>query len=708
MQFKSSILFLLFLLMFTSGYAKTVDETTARKVAVNFFRTVGADVTDLSIASTATENINGIPVPCYYIFNTQTAFVIVAASNATSPILAYSTQRPFNTAITNETINFWLGAYSANIATLIKQHVTASKQTAAKWNLLREGTFVAAKTTATVPLLTTQWAQYPVYNNYCPYDQLYKAYTVAGCVSTAMAQVMNFWKWPSTGCGSHAYTHTLYGPLSVNFSQSKYDWTAMNNGAAIPDQAIAKLMYDAGESVNTDFGLHGSIGFAVPLEFSTSNVAAYSLKTYFHYKSTLKPLWRGDSQFTPDFSDDQWMSMIRNEIDHGRPVLYGGYAHYTIPHCWVCDGYDNNDLFHFNWGWAGSYDGYFTLADGGGYNTQQHMVIGIEPDPYPDLKGDIQLQAPLISTSSPSKYGQPFSISTTIVNKSAATFNGDFCARIFDSSGAMSGTVQTITGLSIAPGDSTAPLTFSTTGMYNLYAGFYTTQVLYRPSGSTDWQPVANNGNIINYDIRGIANDTDLLIYRTFELSTDSLTHGKPATITAWVANIGRTRFTSNLDLSLYDLTTGAKVYTIGNLKDQLFNIYTPYQLTFADSELRVMPGKYMMMLTHQYCDSGNYFVTGTAWQPNPVIVTVGGIKDYNSNQVYIYPNPAKDIIYIDPYYNHLHELRIIDIRGAEMMKMTNITPDKTITVSVKDFPTGVYFVQCRSSLGVTVQKILR
>ena len=31
-------------------------------------------------------------------------------------------------------------------------------------------------------------------------------------------------------------------------------------------------------------------------------------------------------------------------------------------HAFICDGYDDNGLFHFNWGWSGSHNGFFAMS----------------------------------------------------------------------------------------------------------------------------------------------------------------------------------------------------------------------------------------------------------------------------------------------------------------------------------------------------------
>ena len=70
--------------------------------------------------------------------------------------------------------------------------------------------------------------------------------------------------------------------------------------------------------------------------------------------------------------------------------MYGG-ASDEGGHSFICDGYNSMNYFHFNWGWSGVGDGYFTLSNlkpgsggaGGGsydFSEDQDVLIGIEPD----------------------------------------------------------------------------------------------------------------------------------------------------------------------------------------------------------------------------------------------------------------------------------------------------------------------------------------
>ena len=64
--------------------------------------------------------------------------------------------------------------------------------------------------------------------------------------------------------------------------------------------------------------------------------------------------------FRDDYNDATWIQMLKTDLDNGRPIQYAGFGQ-GGGHTWVCDGYDNDNNFHMNWGWGGTYDGYYSL-----------------------------------------------------------------------------------------------------------------------------------------------------------------------------------------------------------------------------------------------------------------------------------------------------------------------------------------------------------
>lgn len=228
-----------------------------------------------------------------------------------------------------------------------------------------------------VVLKTANWGQGKPFNNDCPEN------SAAGCVATAMSIVMRYHNWPLQGEGSHEYTwygHNGIVTLSVNFGQAVYDWENMpldyENYTEEQGKAVAQLMYHAGISVDMYYGYSAS--------GASLTAVKPALTDYFRY-SARSLILEADN-----YTQEEWLYRLKQEIDEGRPLLYAGTSEETQSgHAFVVDGYQG-DLLHINWGWNGFYNGFFALGyltpgDGmGGYNSDQVAIVNIKPEAEDD------------------------------------------------------------------------------------------------------------------------------------------------------------------------------------------------------------------------------------------------------------------------------------------------------------------------------------
>ena len=218
------------------------------------------------------------------------------------------------------------------------------------------------------PLIKTQWNQYKPYYNLCP--SINGERCITGCVATAMAQVMNYWKWPEHGYGSVTYTDEGCGQtLSQDFSQNYYDWHNMipsyvnNNYTSAQALAVATLMRDCGYAVHMHY---------TPKE-SAAGVSARTMHNYFHYSA------KATDRYDGNYSEDMWHEFIRQDLMAKHPILYSGQKK-EEGHQFILDGYDNAGYYHVNWGWGGYQDGWFMLTNLNGYNSHQYMINHLVPE----------------------------------------------------------------------------------------------------------------------------------------------------------------------------------------------------------------------------------------------------------------------------------------------------------------------------------------
>jgi hypothetical protein len=305
-----------------------------------------------------------------YVYNFENSgFVVISGDYSCSPILAYSSEGSFKNDAA-PACKAWLQNYSEQIAAKKKNKSLAINP---EWNALFDLNQEAnnKKTTKSVaPLITTKWDQGQYYNYMCPaYPTGPDGKCVTGCVATAMAQIMRYYNYPDQGLGSHSYSHPYFGNIYANFAATTYDWTNMGVYANnLNKAAIGTLIFHCGVSVDMDYSPNES--------GAQSENAALALQNFFHYRNTI------ESVNKHDYSEYDWIALLKENLDEQHPVLYSGSGS-GGGHAWVCDGYDNNDRFHMNWGWSGSDNGYFmvSLLVAGGYDftSYQSAIVNIMP-----------------------------------------------------------------------------------------------------------------------------------------------------------------------------------------------------------------------------------------------------------------------------------------------------------------------------------------
>lgn len=336
------------------------------------FRSVGNAQLSLSpaIAAHAKSRNGATETPAYYIINIegQKGFVVVSGDDRFTPVLGYSS----TDNVTAETqlpdgLQYWLSFLSAEMDAAI----SAGYQPQAK------APATNAYTTSIEPLITTKWNQAEPFNKKIPNY-------ATGCVATGTAQVMNYWKYPEHGVGTH--TNGYFPQYSADFANTTYDWANMKDeyggkyDTAAQVDAVATLMYHLG--VATD------MRWARPDEGSgTPNMyAGYALINFFSYNKNLYAEQRDC------LSLGAWKALIIEQLQTGHPLCYAGMTGGPgAGHFFVLDGYDaDTGRFHFNWGWSGAYDGYYSItalepgtggigAGTGSYNYDQQMFVNVQP-----------------------------------------------------------------------------------------------------------------------------------------------------------------------------------------------------------------------------------------------------------------------------------------------------------------------------------------
>lgn len=371
-----------FLAIGLSVNAKPVSEQEARQKALSFVsERMNSNLSVVLSHSAAAKRIKQKDTfTPYYIYKVgqNESFVIVAGDDRAGDILGYgdlNVSEGVAEAMPDNMVSF-LNAIEEEIVYLVDNDLTAYDVKAAA---AAAGRRLPARIDA---LCKSRWGQDNPYNLYTPTVNGQK--TPSGCVATAMAQVMYFHKWPQEPTAPiSGYTMRSSGKTLDDLPAITFDWQNMTNtynsqSSLASRQAVGRLMQYCGWAVNMNYAPGGSGAYTMYLPYIMNESFGYAQG--------------GKYADREDYNIEEWENLIYNELSNQRPIVYTGYTAAMEGHAFVCDGYDGDGKYHINWGWNGSYDGFFRLSllNAGGTGTggsttsytfscSQGAVIGIGP-----------------------------------------------------------------------------------------------------------------------------------------------------------------------------------------------------------------------------------------------------------------------------------------------------------------------------------------
>lgn len=300
----------------------------------------------------------------FYVFNAEdgSAFVIVAGDDRATDVLAYGSH-----ALDMKTVpcnmQWLLNQYKRQL-TFLREHPEMSvSKTAAR-----------SATVPVSPLVSCTWNQRSPFYNQCPTSG--SQHCLTGCIATAMAQVMYYWKFPAEAPAMDAYTSEVNGMAVGALPGGVLDWDNMldvytSSATTQQRDAVAMLMRYCGQSCHMGYGTSASGAY------SDDELAGMKL---FGYNAEATLLSRDD------YSAEQWAGMIEAQLTAGCPILYGGVdPDKGMGHGFVVDGCGGG-MYHVNWGYSGSGDGYFVLdafsTMGYTFYSGQEMLYQVYPTGY--------------------------------------------------------------------------------------------------------------------------------------------------------------------------------------------------------------------------------------------------------------------------------------------------------------------------------------
>lgn len=225
------------------------------------------------------------------------------------------------------------------------------------------------------PMLSTRWGQNAPYHNDCPTAPGKSVHCKTGCVATAMAQVMRYYRYPDQGKGTVNYSYQddagQLQAIEADLGKSSYSWDLMRDSylptdsrTAAEQEAVARLMADCGAAVQMDYGQYDSGAFDMDVPQAMVN--------HFGYDPAIVHMSAYE-----EFSDSLWFCTLYEQLSAGMPVLYGGVTESYGAHSFVVDGYNAEGKFHVVYGLGGG-DSFYDLKQIP-YRYGRSMTINIRP-----------------------------------------------------------------------------------------------------------------------------------------------------------------------------------------------------------------------------------------------------------------------------------------------------------------------------------------
>lgn len=731
---RAFLLFILLALVVPGASGKTRTRNEALLSARSFLQreqpSVAArslsEATSFTIAYTCTDSSRSSDNALYYIVNTgnNNGFVIVSGDDRAKEILGYSDGGSFSQQHLPDNFRTWLGIYEQELkalALLPEGDPSVSSATTARVKTQTMATNAFA--TSIEPLLADiAWDQAEPYNILCPYKD--SAQCVTGCAATAMAQVMKYHQWPNTGTGSKTYKpDRLDDSLTVDFSSATYDWAHMRSvydstSTAEEDTAVATLLYHCGVAVEMDYGVESS--------GAQRNYVPGVLSTHFGYDKNIQIYHH------PYFTNAQWVDKLKTEFNASRPVIYSGSLAIGGGHMFVCDGYDSDDLFHFNWGWGGWFNGYFELSSmypltpgstgiNGGFTVWQSAITGIQKPTDASVK-NYQMYLSYTPTVEKERIAREstFKLLFGYDNGGGNNFEGDIRLGLYKEDSLVSiikeykdvyarynAVIKNMRDSSLSiPSD--------------VPDGTYQLCLTYKANDQDKWTLFTNLiGNpswldvtVAPTSIRITTPDYYPELQITQPISvTDSLFYSNIITLSATIQNQGET-FSSFLHFRIHSLE-GAEVDTSQYFGHDIYTIESGVTRSVEiTDQITLPPGNYLLDLWYDFNNNLDYpgmtLLTPTAINSLPVtiynLLSVEG--EYTGMKPVITTNTHTGICTVQSE-SPVTLLQIFDLSGKPLLQVMPKTSG-TIPVDISSLSKGLYLIRIETEEGIFTEKLFK
>ncbi len=356
------------LLLGLQAQANPISRREARQVAQQF----------VGINDATTDNVSNAP---YYIFSRGAGkgYVIASGDDETAPIVGYTDQGDYDPAHLPDGLKNLLASWTKKVEALQQTQKTRTRKVARRSvaQRLQVPTYKSTWTDVQ-PLVKTHWSQGYPYNMLAPHRSDNGQQALSGCEATAASQIVYYFRRDNPDTLLYA-TPTynegwFHAPVTMSLPAGtpvRYDLMKLSGtGSLQQDSAVAVLMYAVGTCAHLGYGYQDGTATA-----GNTDKMGESISGQFALANDYVGKW--------NYSQQGWENLIYSNVRSGRPLLYSGANDSQGGHAVVLDGYQaSTGLYHFNFGWGGQADGYYTVDDStgmNGFSSGQAALANITP-----------------------------------------------------------------------------------------------------------------------------------------------------------------------------------------------------------------------------------------------------------------------------------------------------------------------------------------
>ncbi|MCD4744817.1 MAG: thiol protease/hemagglutinin PrtT [Bacteroidales bacterium] len=400
-NYLTSIVLIIMLSVFTysTGNTKPIDFKSAKKVAeIKLIQSDKAE--NYSIRENANIFKNNKELILFYIFElAPNGYIVVSADTDIPPVIAYSFTNNYYTQNSDNNILVQLlrADIQLRLDNLCKLPQEIIKNRNLSWeNYLKENIdnltdkgfqqWPPEGTTSTGGWLETNWTQNAPYNNFCPIDPVTGNRSIAGCPAVAMAQIVNYYQTINNTIftDDDDYYHSYAGRnYWIDDDYPEHDFPSFPQLNVYLDTLVNHWEEQQSLINNDKAAINFACGVAAKQVYTSTASGTFGVnQAYDAYMkfdfSSATLLGQGDTAFL-------YIALSQNMKDARPAHLAVVTPQWDMGHNVVVDGYNTDEYYHLNFGWGGSYNGWYLLPEEIPYGLTviEGVVLNID---YPATK----------------------------------------------------------------------------------------------------------------------------------------------------------------------------------------------------------------------------------------------------------------------------------------------------------------------------------